>query len=615
MAVSCGRSPKHTALFKVQVLVVAAAGNSASDWCTSIYDPVTTPDKLLVGATTKGGALASFSNYGACVHVQVLPPRRLIAHSARNPCFHRRAHPCMPARQWPPAHPLPTRLPARRTFAHLLSPALAARSPRRACVQAPGNGILAAWVGSSNTATTSISGTSMAAPHVSGVAAQLLAEDSTLSVAQVKEMILAAAEVGYLVLPAKAEAVNTPNRLLIGGAGIVQLLNRPASPPSPPQSPPSSPTPPTAPACRVLISRQTSGGDSWLRTDAEWSINPLNPSAAQFSILDQLEGMGRNPDGDNKILFELYWPEFEGTLKGPRQLWKQSSNPVIGVPGAAVVGYEAVDAPWDPRQWDAPCTGQCWGGLQRSGSSSALLDGSSNGNWWYAVGARSDYGGRIPGPDGIVVSQTELYVHTPCASLSPPPSPPPPPECAKVQLVRGWQTVSFNCVGNLSNKFEVLGTASWKAGDKIMARDPFLKFATFTGEEFVGDLMSDQLRPSLGYRIYRSGGEHATLTQTGLPQLPVEDVVLRVGWNWIGHAPLVSFAIGCIEAVTPGRFNVDDMIKTRAGSNLKWNSYTGAKWAGNLYNLVPGLGYEIWVSEDLSFSYGQDCNPGLTGSV
>ena len=57
------------------------------------------------------------------------------------------------------------------------------------------------------------------------------------------------------------------------------------------------------------------------------------------------------------------------------------------------------------------------------------------------------------------------------------------------------------------------------------------------------------------------------------------------------------------------------MIKTRAGSNLKWNSYTGAKWAGNLYNLVPGLGYEIWVSEDLSFSYGQDCNPGLTGSV
>eukprot|EP00964_Phaeocystis_antarctica_P118660 scaffold82422_cov58-Phaeocystis_antarctica.AAC.1 len=61
----------------------------------------------------------------------------------------------------------------------------------------------------------------------------------------------------------------------------------PSSPPSPPSLPPAplplspSPPPPTAPVCRVLISRQTSGGsDSWLRIDAEWSINPLNPSAA-----------------------------------------------------------------------------------------------------------------------------------------------------------------------------------------------------------------------------------------------------------------------------------------------------------------------------------------------
>ena len=60
------------ALFEVQVLVVAAAGNSATDPCRWYYDSVTTPYKLLVGATTKGGALASFSNYGACVHVQVL---------------------------------------------------------------------------------------------------------------------------------------------------------------------------------------------------------------------------------------------------------------------------------------------------------------------------------------------------------------------------------------------------------------------------------------------------------------------------------------------------------------------------------------------------------------
>ena len=50
---------------------MASAGNSATDSCASYYNPITTPDKLLVGATTPGGKLASFSNYGACVHVQV----------------------------------------------------------------------------------------------------------------------------------------------------------------------------------------------------------------------------------------------------------------------------------------------------------------------------------------------------------------------------------------------------------------------------------------------------------------------------------------------------------------------------------------------------------------
>ena len=66
-------------------MVVAAAGNSAADWCTfdydPMYDPDTTPDKLLVGATlslvwqlTSWGILHYLSNYGACVHVQVPPP-------------------------------------------------------------------------------------------------------------------------------------------------------------------------------------------------------------------------------------------------------------------------------------------------------------------------------------------------------------------------------------------------------------------------------------------------------------------------------------------------------------------------------------------------------------
>jgi hypothetical protein len=168
-----------------------------------------------------------------------------------------------------------------------------------------------------------------------------------------------------------------------------------------------------APVCRVLISRQTVvAGDGWLRTDAEWSINPHDPSAAQFSILDQLEEMlGRSSDGDSKFLFELYWPDLEGSPKGPRQMWKQTSNPVTGVPGAAVSGYEAVDAPY---------TTFAWGGLRRYGRAALLVGSSKEELWFYAVGSRVGFEDRIPGPSSAV-SQTELYVHTPCASISPPP--------------------------------------------------------------------------------------------------------------------------------------------------------------------------------------------------
>ena len=123
--------------------------------------------------------------------------------------------------------------------------------------------------------------------------------------------------------------------------------------------------------------------------------------------------MGRSSDGDNKFLFELYWPDLEGSPKGPRQMWKQTSNPVTDAKGAAVSGYEAVDAPYKERYW---------GGLQRSGSSATLLDGSTTSSWWYALGSRLIHAGGIPGPgntlsDGFVVAQTELYVHTLCADL------------------------------------------------------------------------------------------------------------------------------------------------------------------------------------------------------
>ena len=76
-------------------MVVASAGNSGKNDCRTRYDPVTTPDKLLVGSTTKLDKASSFSNYGACVHVQVPPPHRAA------PAHIPRTHPYMFAR--PPA--------------------------------------------------------------------------------------------------------------------------------------------------------------------------------------------------------------------------------------------------------------------------------------------------------------------------------------------------------------------------------------------------------------------------------------------------------------------------------------------------------------------------------
>ena len=165
--------------------------------------------------------------------------------------------------------------------------------------------------------------------------------------------------------------------------------------------------------------------------------------------------------------------------------------------------------------------------------------------------------------------------------------------------------ISFHCVGGLSNTFEVLETASWKIDDKIMTRDPFLKFATFDGTKFVGGLINhDQLLPSLGYKVYYMG-EPASLTQTGLPQVPAENVVLREGWNWIGHAPLHSYSINEIASVVGSPpFEIDDQVKTRVSSSLKLSTYNGEIWAGSVAQLTPGIGYEFKVAQALTFCYG-----------
>jgi subtilisin family serine protease len=74
---------------------------------------------------------------------------------------------------------------------------------------APGSSILSAW-NTSNTATNTISGTSMATPHVTGVAARFLQSNPTASPATVRNQIVAQATLNHLSgIPS-----GTANRLL-----------------------------------------------------------------------------------------------------------------------------------------------------------------------------------------------------------------------------------------------------------------------------------------------------------------------------------------------------------------------------------------------------------------
>lgn len=79
---------------------------------------------------------------------------------------------------------------------------------------APGSQITSAWIGSNNAVNT-ISGTSMATPHVCGVAAQLLGANRNLDPATVKSKILSTASTGLINLKCQDQICKTsPNRLL-----------------------------------------------------------------------------------------------------------------------------------------------------------------------------------------------------------------------------------------------------------------------------------------------------------------------------------------------------------------------------------------------------------------
>jgi subtilisin family serine protease len=116
---------------------------------------------------------------------------------------------------------------------------------------APGSSITSAWR-TSDTATNTISGTSMATPHVAGVAALFLETNPTASPATVTAAII---------------DNSTPNKVTNAGTGSPNRLLFSLLTGAPPPTPTPTPTPPPPTGTELLLNRGfESGGVNWVAT-------------------------------------------------------------------------------------------------------------------------------------------------------------------------------------------------------------------------------------------------------------------------------------------------------------------------------------------------------------
>lgn len=191
---------KNTALIAVRVLGCNGSGTNAGviagiDWVTANHDKPAVANMSLGGGASTALDQAVANAVAAGVTFVVAA-----GNSNANACNY------SPARA-------PTAVTVGATTS---SDARASYSNIGTCLDifAPGSGITSTW-NTSNTATNTISGTSMASPHVAGAAALYLEDNPNATPAAVTDALKANATTGKVTNP----GTGSPNRLLFMGEG------------------------------------------------------------------------------------------------------------------------------------------------------------------------------------------------------------------------------------------------------------------------------------------------------------------------------------------------------------------------------------------------------------
>jgi len=164
---------------------------------------------------------------------------------------------------------------------------------------APGNLIVSTWSGS-DTATNNLSGTSMSAPMVAGVAALYLEAHPTASSATVTQAILNSATNGVLT----TNDTTSPNKLLyswVNGAAPPPPTPTPTPTvtPTPTPTPTVTPTPSPSPSpnkARVTIKKKTQSTSTTSQTGTEFPYSAVNLSTSSFMLQDNQDYIDTNVD-------------------------------------------------------------------------------------------------------------------------------------------------------------------------------------------------------------------------------------------------------------------------------------------------------------------------------